>query len=76
LHQGPSITKFAKPSIAPEMLMPLLVMIFGFATLYVLILLLRGSAKIKYIRKNKTFYQASLNTRSLHAKNLSGESIA
>ncbi|MCS3455357.1 heme exporter protein C [Aeromonas sp. BIGb0405] len=32
LHQGASITKFAKPSIAPSMLWPLLVMIVAFAT--------------------------------------------
>lgn len=31
LHQGPSITKFDKPSIATEMLIPLLVMIICFA---------------------------------------------
>ncbi|MFM4705144.1 heme ABC transporter permease [Aeromonas crassostreae] len=32
LHQGASITKLAKPSIAPSMLWPLLVMIVAFAT--------------------------------------------
>lgn len=32
LHQGPSITKFDKPSIATEMLIPLLLMIISFAT--------------------------------------------
>lgn len=31
LHQGATITKFAKPSIAPEMLWPLLACILGFA---------------------------------------------
>ena len=31
LHQGASITKFAKPSIAPEMLWPLLINLFGLA---------------------------------------------
>ncbi|PCS22018.1 heme ABC transporter permease [Candidatus Enterovibrio escicola] len=31
LHQGASITKFAKPSIAPDMLWPLLLNILGFA---------------------------------------------
>lgn len=30
LHQGASITKFDKPSIAPEMLLPLILAIFGF----------------------------------------------
>lgn len=32
LHQGASITKFDKPSISPEMLWPLLIMILAFAT--------------------------------------------
>jgi heme exporter protein C len=31
LHQGASITKIGKPSIAPEMLWPLLICIVGFA---------------------------------------------
>jgi heme exporter protein C len=31
LHQGATITKFGKPSIAPEMLWPLLINILGFA---------------------------------------------
>jgi heme exporter protein C len=35
LHQGPTISKLSKPTIAPDMLMPLLAMIVGFG-LYVL----------------------------------------
>jgi heme exporter protein C len=41
LHQGPSITQFAAPSIAPSMLHPLLAMIAAFLLFYALILLLR-----------------------------------
>ncbi|MDX1525824.1 MULTISPECIES: heme ABC transporter permease [Idiomarinaceae] len=33
LHQGATITKFEKPSMAPEMLIPLLISILGFALL-------------------------------------------
>jgi heme exporter protein C len=41
LHQGPSISQFAAPSIAPAMLYPLLAMIAAFMLFYALILLLR-----------------------------------
>jgi heme exporter protein C len=41
LHQGPSISKFAAPSIAPAMLHPLLAMIVAFFLFYSVILLLR-----------------------------------
>ncbi len=41
LHQGATITKFAKPSIAPEMLWPLLVNIVGFALFFVWVTLIR-----------------------------------
>ena len=41
LHQGPSISKFAAPSIAPAMLYPLLAMIIAFSLFYGIILLIR-----------------------------------
>jgi heme exporter protein C len=41
LHQGPTISKFAAPSIAPSMLYPLLAMIAAFLLFYTLILFLR-----------------------------------
>lgn len=41
LHQGPSISQFAAPTIAPAMLYPLLAMIAAFLLFYVLLLLLR-----------------------------------
>ena len=41
LHQGPTITKFDKPSIAPSMLWPLLAAALGFTTFFVQVLLLR-----------------------------------
>jgi len=41
LHQGPTISKFATPSIAPAMLYPLLAMIAAFFLFYTIILLLR-----------------------------------
>ena len=41
LHQGPTITKFDKPSIAPSMLWPLLAAAVGFTTFFGQVLLLR-----------------------------------
>ena len=41
LHQGSTITKFDKPSIATEMLWPLLLNIFGFALFIALVTTMR-----------------------------------
>jgi len=41
LHQGPTISKFAAPSIAPSMLHPLLAMIGAFLLFYAVILIVR-----------------------------------
>ena len=41
LHQGPTITKFDKPSIAPQMLWPLLSMALGFMAFFAYVLLQR-----------------------------------
>lgn len=41
LHQGASITKFEKPSIATPMLIPLILCIFGFLALYIWLSLVR-----------------------------------
>jgi heme exporter protein C len=41
LHQGATLSKFAKPSIAPSMLYPLMVMCVGFFLFYLCVLLLR-----------------------------------
>lgn len=41
LHQGPTISKLATPSIAPAMLYPLLAMIAAFLLFYAVILMLR-----------------------------------
>lgn len=41
LHQGPTLSQFAAPTIAPSMLYPLLSMIAAFFLFYVVILLLR-----------------------------------
>jgi heme exporter protein C len=46
LHQGASILQLAKPTIAPSMLVPLLLMLFGFIVLFVALLLVRLRAEI------------------------------
>ena len=68
LHQGATLAKFAKPSIANEMLYPLLVMIAGFSTFYAALLCVRVRTEILK-REWKTEWVRSLmrspNTTSL-----------
>ena len=59
LHQGPSITKFATPSIAAPMLHPLLAMIAAFLLFYGVILLLRMRNQIM-AREIKTTWMQEL----------------
>lgn len=53
LHQGPTISQFAKPSIAPSMLHPLLAMIAAFMLFYAIIVILRMRNQI-LLRDSKT----------------------
>ncbi len=53
LHQGPTISQFAKPAIAPAMLHPLIAMIAAFMLFYGLILLLRMRNQI-LLRERKS----------------------
>jgi heme exporter protein C len=46
LHQGPTLSQFAKPTIAPAMLYPLLAMIVSFWLFYTVILLIRLRSQI------------------------------
>lgn len=46
LHQGPSLSKFEKPDIAPEMLFPLLAMIVSFFLFYLIVLMIRSQTEI------------------------------
>src|SRR5579864_6383387 len=46
LHQGPSVMQLGKSSISPSMLIPLLVMLVGFTTLFAALLLVRLRAEI------------------------------
>lgn len=55
LHQGPSITKFAKPSIETEMLVPLLTMCVGFLFFYLSIMLIKSRSIILIRNSHKNW---------------------
>ncbi len=46
LHQGPSLLKFSKPSMPPEMYVPILAMILGFTLLFAALLMTRLRAEV------------------------------
>jgi heme exporter protein C len=46
LHQAPSVMQFAKPTMDPAMLIPLLVMLLGFTVMFAALLLVRLRAEI------------------------------
>jgi len=46
LHQGPSITKLSKPSIHYSMLIPLVLMIIGFALYYLMVVFMRARCEL------------------------------
>lgn len=55
LHQGPTLSKFAKPSIAPSMLYPLLSMIVAFLLFYVVLVVVQMRNQI-LIRELKSHW--------------------
>ena len=57
LHQGASITKFAKPSVAPEMLWPLLISILGLALVMAAIFIRRLQNEIVRRELNRPWVQ-------------------
>lgn len=57
LHQGASITKFEKPSIAPEMLMPLLLAIVGFMVLSIYLSVVRYRNELLKAEKRRAWVQ-------------------
>ncbi len=60
LHQGASITKFEKPSIALPMLMPLILCIFGFLTLYIWFSLVRYRTELLKMDAKRPWVKALL----------------
>jgi len=61
LHQGPSITKFAKPSIESGMLMPLLTMCVGFLFFYLGIMLMKSRSIILMKNSHKNWVRKIIN---------------
>ncbi len=60
LHQGPSISRFAKPAIATPMLLPLLIAIVGMYFLYFAILLLVARTHILQRERQSVWLQELL----------------
>ncbi|OBX10686.1 heme ABC transporter permease [Gallibacterium genomosp. 3] len=58
LHQGASITKFEKPSIATEMLIPLLLAILGFMLLSIYLSVVRYRNELLNADKKRAWVQA------------------
>ncbi|MGO1295820.1 MAG: heme ABC transporter permease [Vibrio sp.] len=53
LHQGQTISKFGKPSIAPDMLWPLLLNILAFALLFSALALIRFRNELLFIERHR-----------------------
>lgn len=66
LHQKSTILKLQKPSIAPEMLLPLLAMILAFFLFYIIVLLLRSRNEL-LIREQRAAWVRELLHPSHHA---------
>ncbi|MCW8955677.1 MAG: heme ABC transporter permease, partial [Gammaproteobacteria bacterium] len=52
LHQGPTVTKFDKPSIHLSMLIPLLLMALAFKLYYVTSVLMRARSEVLLREQN------------------------
>lgn len=71
LHQGASISKFAKPSIASDMLWPLLINLAGFAFFFAAVTLIRLRSEI-IISEGHRPWVIELVTNKLASNNLDG----
>lgn len=60
LHQGPTVMKIGKPSIAPDMLIPLLVMALGFMAYFGSLLLIRVRTDVLDRERHKSWAQEIL----------------
>jgi heme exporter protein C len=61
LHQGATISKFAKPSIAAEMLWPLLLSILGLALIIATVTLMRMQNEILRREMNRPWVVSMVN---------------
>ena len=60
LHQGPTLSKFSKPEMATEMLIPLLIMIIGFYIFFVSCILCLSRAEILSRERRQLWVQRIL----------------
>ena len=60
LHQGPTVTKFDKPSIHISMLIPLLVMAVSFKLYYVMMVLMRARTELLQRERNSRWVENEL----------------
>ncbi len=63
LHQGATITKFAKPSIDPSMLWPLLICLLGFALLFAALTCLRLRTAILQHEQHRSWVREVVQER-------------
>lgn len=61
LHQGATISRFAKPAIAPAMLYPLLSMLLGLYLLYMLLVCIKAQSEILWRERNTQWVKQCLN---------------
>jgi heme exporter protein C len=64
LHQGPTVTKFDKPSIHLSMLIPLLLMAVAFKVYYLAVLMMRARAEVLDREKNTSWVKALAESSS------------
>jgi heme exporter protein C len=62
LHQAATLTKFGKPSMAGDMLWPLLLMLLGFTLFYAAVLLLRLKAQILLRERDASWLRTGIAT--------------
>jgi heme exporter protein C len=60
LHQGATLSKFAKPSMSAEMLWPLLTMLAGFALYFAWVVLLRARNEVLWRERNNAWVKEVL----------------
>ena len=65
LHQGPTITKFDKPSIHQSMLIPLLLMAVGFKLFYVITVLIRARGELVMRERSSKWVSDLIDARSV-----------
>jgi heme exporter protein C len=63
LHQGPTVTKFDKPSIHLSMLIPLLLMAFAFKFYYAFVVLMRARCEVLVRERNTGWVRELAETK-------------